>query len=1124
MLRSGGLITFLFLCAAVVYGQGWQMYAEQIKEEAANRRKNEVVASEQAAPVAPAPRPEPRKPAQSSSAGLLSMPELDIVPPESEDTVEPGTARPETSVRAPSLPSFRDVPEMKRDATLRRVSYAPSGAVWIVGDRGTIVASSDDGSTWSLIRSPVSCDLYDICFRDERCGIIVGGELLPTGDGRGVILRTEDGGASWQEVATSAFPYLRRISLTPDGTLLVCGDSSELYPAGLFVSRDSGLTWTPDRSNRHEGWSQLAYDHAARTGFGIGSEGTLQVTNKGQCVSRHPAADQTRLHALTGDGAGHYYVVGDHGLILTTSDAAVSWQSLAAALPTAVAQLFDFKTAATRGPVLWVAGTPGSVIFKSGDHGLTWQPVPTGVGVTLCDLQFRDDSNGLATGELGTILKTNDGGNSWQVIRKGGDRLALLGMFGQSADIPWELFVHSCAEEGYLGGVALLAREEVKEKTNDAVALCARLQEAVVDAGASTLDIASSFRLDPDELNQGLDGLLARFDRENDRKGLDAFRDSLVRLLRTRRPSVVVIQAATKSPVAALISREMPGAVMAAADPLSCPEQLQDGFLAPWSVEKVCTLTSSETPNDSQILFESGIFCPALGRSTGEISREVRALFSPVPQVPQKTSLSVLYERQTAAATGTPTATTAQGLPQGLFSAVTPPLVGEARRARSPGLATRRDELVRRASEMRQKDGIAERTIRNQDGGRSSEVLMPQMNAMIQGVDAEAALHFLLQTGRAFRDSGNWSAAEVVYSLAVRTFPQHLMTREALLWLVPWYAGSEPARRADMFRRDSIREAVTSSPNSLMLNADNVKAESRLGNVDELGKLIREFHPDLYMRPEIRFPLAAAARQRGWTRDAVAYYMNRSMISGDDLWGLRAGAEFWLATPNKDALPEQQQVCPISVLNCRAIAQRPTLDGVLEPEFWGNAQTVSLSTPRPVLPDVNNPEEAWNTSRENGKYANNFGSTISLLYDKEYLYLALVCEKKDGVDYTAVETPRVRDDVPADADRIEIQLDADRDYTTFYQFVFDCHGRASESLWNDRSWNPRLFVAHKEDEQTWTIEAAIPWHELADHAPTRSDVWAVSVRRIIPRIGIECWNSEFTRHGNDGFGFLTFGF
>ena len=62
-----------------------------------------------------------------------------------------------------------------------------------------------------------------------------------------------------------------------------------------------------------------------------------------------------------------------------------------------------------------VAAGEGGHVFLSDDEGKTWRAVRSPVDVTLTALYFRDAEHGWAAGHDAAILRTEDGGESWQV-------------------------------------------------------------------------------------------------------------------------------------------------------------------------------------------------------------------------------------------------------------------------------------------------------------------------------------------------------------------------------------------------------------------------------------------------------------------------------------------------------------------------------------------------------------------------------------------------------------------------------------------------------------------------------------------------------------------------------------
>src|SRR4029077_17208603 len=71
-------------------------------------------------------------------------------------------------------------------------------------------------------------------------------------------------------------------------------------------------------------------------------------------------------------------------------------------------------------------------------------------------MQFIDAQRGWAAGDLGNILATRDGGQTWQTQRSGGRRAALLAIVAHPTDVPLEVLANSGAADGYIPAVDIL--------------------------------------------------------------------------------------------------------------------------------------------------------------------------------------------------------------------------------------------------------------------------------------------------------------------------------------------------------------------------------------------------------------------------------------------------------------------------------------------------------------------------------------------------------------------------------------------------------------------------------------------------------------------------------------------
>ena len=122
-----------------------------------------------------------------------------------------------------------------------------------------------------------------------------------------------------------------------------------------------------------------------------------------------PLAERTLL--LDGQVVGdHLVAVGERGHILVSADAGRSWRQ--SPVPTRVTLTSVFFIDDRQG---WAAGHD-TTILRTRDGGATWQTVYADPerDAPILDLWFKNARQGLAVGAYGLILVTSDGGDSWQ--------------------------------------------------------------------------------------------------------------------------------------------------------------------------------------------------------------------------------------------------------------------------------------------------------------------------------------------------------------------------------------------------------------------------------------------------------------------------------------------------------------------------------------------------------------------------------------------------------------------------------------------------------------------------------------------------------------------------------------
>ncbi|HEV3190662.1 MAG TPA: YCF48-related protein, partial [Polyangiaceae bacterium] len=329
-----------------------------------------------------------------------------------------------TSPRTPAVhDSWRD------DANLHDVCFVGSRDGWSVGDHGAVWRTEDGGRTWKLLPCPVDCALRSVCFVTDRIGWVAGGSTTAfTRVGMGVILATRDGGKTWTSLARGSrpLPQLHYVRFFSPSTGVIVGESTSDFPSGVMATSDGGKTWQSVDGGQHDGWRSADF-LAPGVGVVAGLEGGSARVDGGRVIDLR--AGRFGLRGLYGlklgrDDSG--WMVGDGALILRTHNRGVVWEAPPTLLPKGAGEIFNFHAVAVRGARLWIAGSPGSIVWHSPDGGRSWKAQPTGQTAPLERLVFSTDESGCAVGAFGCILRTEDGGQTWEPVRAAKRRAAML--------------------------------------------------------------------------------------------------------------------------------------------------------------------------------------------------------------------------------------------------------------------------------------------------------------------------------------------------------------------------------------------------------------------------------------------------------------------------------------------------------------------------------------------------------------------------------------------------------------------------------------------------------------------------------------------------------------------------
>jgi photosystem II stability/assembly factor-like uncharacterized protein len=295
---------------------------------------------------------------------------------------------------------------------------ARGSSAWAVGYWGAVFRTDDGGETWEQVATPGDRALYAVSFADERHGWAVGEA--------GALLRTEDGGRSWTSIDLELLDPLdgRPLSKLPSLFGVAAVSPTEVWIVGDFGtvlhSRD-GRRFEPvaisPQSFADDNIPERILNAVRFTdrehGWIAGEFGTLLRTSDGGQTwtgerTLQGAIDDAYLFDLAANGDGWAIAGGVGGVALESDDGGSSW----GALPVATsASIFGAAVRDSRGIL---AGDRG-VLLVSADRGATWrEPTRPRSFNWLRGVAFGGDGLAYAVGEEGLVLRSRDGGEIWE--------------------------------------------------------------------------------------------------------------------------------------------------------------------------------------------------------------------------------------------------------------------------------------------------------------------------------------------------------------------------------------------------------------------------------------------------------------------------------------------------------------------------------------------------------------------------------------------------------------------------------------------------------------------------------------------------------------------------------------
>ncbi len=259
-------------------------------------------------------------------------------------------------------------------------------------------------ANWQAVATPYRGEFQALAREPVSGALLLGG-------GEAIVGRSTDGGATWR-MATVEMPQPR----TPVTGFHSCG--ARLFARSalgrVLVSSDHGASWqVTDTASR--AFFTDGYCDADRGAMVLSSHlgDVFRSVDGGehwQTVNFQSGDNRKFLSALRADPGGALLLGAHHGAAFRSTDGGASW---APATTTHTASMESLLVAGRR----TVGFGAGGFLVSTTDAGRTWQVSSPPLDGVMREVVALPESRVLvASGELGGILRSSDGGASWREI------------------------------------------------------------------------------------------------------------------------------------------------------------------------------------------------------------------------------------------------------------------------------------------------------------------------------------------------------------------------------------------------------------------------------------------------------------------------------------------------------------------------------------------------------------------------------------------------------------------------------------------------------------------------------------------------------------------------------------
>jgi len=274
---------------------------------------------------------------------------------------------------------------------LKAISFPLDQEGYVAGDNGTLLKTSNAGSTWTNLNPGTSNDLLSVHFPGQSTGYVISEHN---------VFRTTNAGSTWQPVYSDTLNLFNVIYFVNDSTGFIGTSGS------ILKTSDYGASWT-NVQNTSNKITSICFPSLS-SGYFAGGPGiqdaVYKTTDLGQSFSSYTIGVQSIKEKIyfIDDLVG--YIIGWYaGTLSKTTNGGQTWTQV---ITSHDIQGWDVYFS-DQAHGFYIDNSSGwSKIFSSHDSGITWTADANGSTYTYRKFLFTSSGKGYAVGKAGGIYST----------------------------------------------------------------------------------------------------------------------------------------------------------------------------------------------------------------------------------------------------------------------------------------------------------------------------------------------------------------------------------------------------------------------------------------------------------------------------------------------------------------------------------------------------------------------------------------------------------------------------------------------------------------------------------------------------------------------------------------------